>query len=114
MEDRHISSLFDNDLEKIQAHIIKMGGMVELAISNATKSFVSKDIELAEEVRKGDVAIDEMEKLINEEAARVIALRAPTAIDLRIILSVIRVSGNLERIGDYATTKTIENIINRR
>ena len=102
MEDRHISSLFDNDLEKIQAHIMKMGGMVELAISNAMKSFVSKDIELAEEVRKGDVAIDEMEKLINEEAARVIALRAPTAIDLRIILSVIRVSGNLERIGDYA------------
>ena len=102
MEDRHISSLFDNDLEKIQAHIMKMGGMVELAISNAMKSFVSKDIELAEEVRKGDVAIDEMETLINEEAARVIALRAPTAIDLRIILSVIRVSGNLERIGDYA------------
>ena len=102
MEDRHISSIFDNDLEKIQAHIMKMGGMVELAISNAMKSFVSKDIELAEEVRKGDVAIDEMEKLINEEAARVIALRAPTAIDLRIILSVIRVSGNLERIGDYA------------
>ena len=102
MEDRHISSIFDNDLEKIQAHIMKMGGMVELAISNATKSFVSKDIELAEEVRKGDVDIDEMETLINEEAARVIALRAPTAIDLRIILSVIRVSGNLERIGDYA------------
>ena len=99
---KHIVSQFDNDLEAIQAHILKMGGLVEMAISDSMKAFVHKDIKLAQRVRSGDGAIDAVEGLINEEAARVIALRAPTAVDLRIILSVIKVSANLERIGDYA------------
>ena len=66
------------------------------------KAFVHKDTELAQNVRSADTAIDNLEELINAEAARVIALRAPTAVDLRVILSVIKVSANLERIGDYA------------
>ena len=102
MMEKHIVSQFDNDLEAIQAHILKMGGLVEMAISDSMKAFVHKDIKLAQRVRSGDAAIDALEGLINEEAARVIALRAPTAVDLRIILSVIKVSANLERIGDYA------------
>ena len=53
-------------------------------------------------MRTGDKAIDGLEELINEEAARLIALRAPTAIDLRLVLSVIKISASLERIGDYA------------
>ena len=100
--EKHIVSQFDNDLEAIQAHILKMGGLVEMAISDSMKAFVNKDTELAQRVRSGDEAIDSLEELINEEAARVIALRAPTAVDLRVILSVIKVSSNLERIGDYA------------
>ena len=102
LENRHISSLFENDLETIQAHIVKMGGLVEVAIIDATKSFDRKDIKLAKQVKKSDTAIDDLDFLINQEAARIIALRAPTAIDLRIILSVIKVSTNLERIGDLA------------
>ena len=100
--EKHIVSQFDNDLESIQAHILKMGGLVEMAISDSMKAFVHKDIKLAQRVRSGDAAIDALEGLINEEAARVIALRAPTAVDLRIILSVIKVSANLKWIGDYA------------
>jgi phosphate transport system protein len=100
--DQHIASAFDRDLETIQAQIMKMGGLVEEAILNAARSLESRDEELAEDVRKRDRAIDLLEEQINEEAARVIALRAPTAVDLRLILSVIKISGNLERIGDYA------------
>ena len=81
---------------------MKMGGLVEEAILNAAISLESRDEELAEQVRKGDRAIDDLEEQINQEAARVIALRAPTAIDLRVILSVMKISANLERIGDYA------------
>jgi len=102
MQDQHIASAFDRDLEAIQAQIMKMGGLVENAILEASTSLETRDEERAERVRKGDKAIDELEELINEEAARVIALRAPTAVDLRLILSVIKVSANLERIGDYA------------
>ena len=81
---------------------MKMGGLVEDAIRLSSQSLENRDEELAEQVRAGDKAIDGLEDLINERAARVIALRAPTAIDLRLILSVIKISANLERIGDYA------------
>lgn len=102
MNDLHIASAFDRDLEAIQAQIMKMGGLVENAILEAAISLETRDEERAEAVRKADKAIDALEEIINEEAARVIALRAPTAIDLRLVLSVIKVSANLERIGDYA------------
>ncbi|SDN33218.1 phosphate transport system protein [Lutimaribacter pacificus] len=98
----HIVSSFDRDLEAIQARILKMGGLVEEAILEAARSLEERDEELAEKVRKSDRAIDELEEMINEDAARVIALRAPTAVDLRVVLSVMKISGNLERIGDYA------------
>ena len=102
MQDQHIASAFDRDLEAIQAQIMKMGGLVENAILEAATSLETLDEERAEAVRRADKAIDELEELINEEAARVIALRAPTAVDLRLILTIMKVSGNLERIGDYA------------
>ena len=102
IEDQHIASVFDRDLEAIQAQIMKMGGLVEAAIRDGALSLETRDEDLAEDVRKGDKAIDGLEELINEEAARVIALRAPIASDLRLILSVIKISANLERIGDYA------------
>jgi phosphate transport system protein len=102
MQDQHIASAFDRDLEGVQAQIMKMGGLVEEAIRLAAQSLDTRDEELAEKVRAGDKAVDALEELINESAARVIALRAPTAIDLRLVLSVIKISANLERIGDYA------------
>ena len=102
MQEQHIASAFDRDLEAIQAQIMKMGGMVEAAIIDGAKSLEARDEDLAERVRLADKAIDALEELINEEAARMIALRAPTAIDLRLILSVMKISANLERIGDYA------------
>ena len=102
MTNLHIASAFDRDLEAIQAQIMKMGGLVENAILEAAISLETRDEERAESVRHADKAIDELEELINEKAASVIALRAPTAIDLRLVLSVMKVSANLERIGDYA------------
>ncbi|MDQ2092788.1 phosphate signaling complex protein PhoU [Rhodalgimonas zhirmunskyi] len=102
MSHEHIASAFDRDLEAVQAQIMKMGGLVEKAILDAAESLDSRDEEKAEIVRKGDRAIDALEEQINEECARIIALRAPTAIDLRLVLTVMKISGNLERIGDYA------------
>lgn len=101
-EHSHIASAFDRDLENIQAMIIKMGGMVEAAIQNAAKSLESRDEELAEQVRRADKKIDALEEEVNSAAVRVIALRAPTAVDLRTVMSVIKISANLERVGDYA------------
>lgn len=101
-ENEHIQSVFDRDLEAIQAHIIRMGGLVEEAILDASKSLEDRDMELAMRVRDNDTAIDALEELVNDECARLIALRSPTAVDLRMVLTVMKVAGNLERIGDYA------------
>ena len=98
----HISKAFDRDLEAIQAMIMKMGGLVEAAIDDATVALTQGDAELAARTRRGDKAIDRMEQQVNEEAARVIALRQPIASDLRTVLTVFRISAALERIGDYA------------
>ena len=102
MVEQHIASAFDRDLEAIQARIMKMGGLVEDAFREAAMALETRDEELALEVRQADKAIDGLEELINEETARLIALRAPAASDLRLVLSVLKIAGNLERIGDYA------------
>ncbi|KIC25201.1 MULTISPECIES: phosphate signaling complex protein PhoU [unclassified Leisingera] len=102
MTAQHIASAFDRDLEAIQARIMKMGGLVEDAIREAARALETRDEELALTVRQGDKAIDGLEELINEETARLIALRAPAASDLRLVLSVMKIAVNLERIGDYA------------
>ena len=81
--DPHIATVFDRDLEAIQAMIMKMGGLVEAAILDAASALESRDDELAERVRNGDKAIDALAAQINIECARVIALRAPAASDLR-------------------------------
>ncbi len=98
----HILSAYDRDLDAIQTNVLKMGGMVEEAITRAITALETKDIELAQQVRAADKAIDALELEINEEAARVIALRAPVSKDLRSILIVMKITASLERIGDYA------------
>ncbi|MEN8873466.1 MAG: phosphate signaling complex protein PhoU [Pacificibacter sp.] len=100
--EKHIASVFDRDLEAIQALIMKMGGMVEANITSAAQALEERDTELAEKVRAADKPIDALEEEINEEAARVIALRSPIAGDLRTVLTVMKIAGNLERCGDYA------------
>lgn len=107
----HIVSSFDRDLESVQAHIMKMGGLVEQSILDAAKALRERDEELSEKVRTSDKAIDALEEVINEEASRIIALRAPTAVDLRVILSVMKIAGNLERIGDYAKNMAKRNAV---
>ncbi|MDH5454115.1 MAG: phosphate signaling complex protein PhoU [Paracoccaceae bacterium] len=102
MPEQHIARAFDRDLEGIQALVMKMGGMVEAAILDAAQALETRDDDLAAKVRQGDKAIDALEERINEETARLIALRAPTASDLRTVLSVLKIAASLERVGDYA------------
>ncbi|NRB01268.1 MAG: phosphate signaling complex protein PhoU [Rhodobacteraceae bacterium] len=102
MEERHIQSAYDRDLEAVQAMIMKMGGLVEEQIINSAKALEIGDEDLAKKVRETDRLVDDLEERVNEEVARLIALRAPTAGDLRTVLTVLKISANLERCGDYA------------
>ena len=100
--DRHIASAFDRDLEGVQALVLKMGGLVEAALSNAALALETRDDALAELVRAGDSAVDALEEQVHAECVRLIAIRAPTASDLRTVLTVMKIAASLERCGDYA------------
>ncbi len=102
MSEHHITRAFDRDLDAIQALVMKMGGLVEQAIRDGAQALETRDEDLAEQVRAGDKAIDRLEERVNEAAAKVIALRAPTASDLRTVLTVLKIAASLERVGDYA------------
>jgi phosphate transport system protein len=111
MNNQHIASAFDRDLEGVQTLLMKMGGLVESAILDAAQALEARDGELAEQVRRGDQVIDALEEQINTDCARVIALRAPTATDLRTVLTVMKIAGNLERCGDYAKNLAKRSIV---
>ena len=100
--DPHIARAFDRDLEAVQALVLRMGGLVEAALSDAADALESRDDALADKVRQGDRAIDGLEEQVQAECARLIAIRAPAAIDLRTVLSVMKIAASLERCGDYA------------
>jgi phosphate transport system protein len=102
MENTHIVIGFDKDLEKIQGLLIEMGGLVEHQLDQAMTALIARDTELGKTVRVNDKAIDALEIRINERAVRLLALRQPMAQDLRVIVAIMKVSANLERIGDYA------------
>jgi len=102
IKDPHIVRAFDRDLEAVQAMIMRMGGLVEAALSDAAEALETQDMALAERVRAGDKAIDALEEQVNSECARLIALRSPIATDLRTVLTVMKIASSLERCGDYA------------
>ncbi len=102
MDEQHITSVFDRDLEAIRAMIMRMGGLVEAALLDGARALKRGDGQLAERVRAGDREIDALEARIHEACARLLALRQPIASDLRTVLSVMKIAANLERMGDYA------------
>ena len=102
IDEQHIASAFDRDLEDIQANLMRMGGLVEQAIKDATRALTKHDGELADQVRGADKKVDALDEQIHSECARLIALRQPIASDLRVVLSVMKITSNLERVGDYA------------
>ncbi len=97
-----------NELEATKEAVIKMAKLVQRAIDKATKALNEQDIELAEEVIKGDDEIDLLEVDIERRCIRMIALYQPEASDLRMIMGIYKIVSDLERMGDEA-----ENIAER-
>ena len=99
---KHIVRAYDEELQRLNALIGRMGGLAEMQIDNAIRAVVERNSELAKEVAASDARVDEMEAEINRLALRLLALRQPMAIDLRYILSALRIASDLERIADHA------------
>ncbi len=96
----HIVSAFDDDLVAVQAKISEMGGLVEEGLRLALDAVSNRDVEKADMVIALDKRIDALDEEIEIMATNVIALRAPVAVDLRVLLSALKISTTLERIGD--------------
>jgi len=102
MPDKHISTQFDNELDKINSHLLAMGGLVESQVAKTMKAFVTMDMELADEVLLLEKEVNQLELNIDAECAEILAMRQPAARDLRLVLAVTKAASNLERVGDEA------------
>jgi len=97
---QHSSSQFNEALESIRNHLMEMGGLVEKQVVDALEALLHADSALAEKVLTTEDRVDDLEIQIDEECARVLALRQPAASDLRLIIAVSKAVSDLERIGD--------------
>ena len=98
----HTVKSFDEQLRRLNEIILRMGGLAEAALSAAIQAVTKRDVELAAEVVRDDAKIDELNREVDELAVRLLALRQPMANDLREIVAALRISADVERIGDYA------------
>lgn len=98
----HIVTSYNEELLALAQAIAEMGGQVEVAIENGTRSLLKLDRELADLTIIADQRIDDMQREIDEMAVSMIARRQPMASDLRAIITAIHVASDLERIGDMA------------
>lgn len=98
----HISRQFNVELEEVRSRVLYMGGVVEVQLANALKVLVSDDKSLAKEVVAADARVNALEVDIDEECTRIVALRQPAASDLRLVMTVVKIINELERIGDEA------------
>jgi len=100
--------LFDQELKELKAAILKMGDLVQSLIARSVEALAGRNKDLAKSVIKDDVEVDKMELEIDDRCISLIAIRQPKAVDLRTIMTGMRISTDLERIGDLA-----ENIAER-
>ena len=100
--DKHISSKFNEDLERVKTSVLEMGGLVEAQISDAISALIEGDSKLAQTVRDKERAINSMELDIDAECAKILARRQPAASDLRLLLAALKSITDIERMGDEA------------
>jgi phosphate transport system protein len=98
----HIVKSYDEDLTALRTMLAEMGGFAEDQLAKAMDSLIKRDQRLADAVIQQDDKLDRLELEIEEHAVRTIAKRQPMALDLREIMVAIRISSDLERIGDLA------------
>ena len=99
----HIVKSYDEHITLLTRKILEMGGLVEQQIAQAIQALVDRDVEHANRVIERDDQIDLMEEEIDQFAIRLLATRQPMASDLRLIAMAMKISNDLERMGDYAT-----------
>ena len=102
MTEKHLSTQFDAELNRVSARVMELGGLVESQIRNAVYALTSFSTEAVEEVVSTEQRVNAMEVEIDQELSSIIARRQPTARDLRLLIAFSKATANLERMGDEA------------
>ena len=98
----HIVKSYEDELQSLNDNLIKMGSLVETQLTDSMEAIIKVDKEAAENIIKNDEKINELRATIEEQIVTVLVKRAPMAIDLRLTISTLKISSDLERIGDLA------------
>ena len=101
-EGSDVREVFQHELEEVQDRLVRISGLVATAIEKATTAFNTSDVSLAEQVIADDHLIDELAASLDELSIDILARQQPVARDLRIVVSALRISASLERMGDLA------------
>ena len=98
----HIVKSFDDELRKLREQILAMGGRAEAQLADAIHALAKRDSDKAVRVIESDKGIDAIEMMVAQDSLKILALRQPMAKDLREVVAAIKISSDIERIGDYA------------
>ncbi|WP_207541082.1 phosphate signaling complex protein PhoU [Sabulicella rubraurantiaca] len=98
----HVVRSYEGELRRLREMIARMGGLAERQVADSAQALIRRDTDLAAEVVRRDAELDQMEREIEQFCVRLLALRQPMAGDLRLIIAAMKISSDLERIGDYA------------
>lgn len=107
----HTIRRYDDELTRLRELIERMGAIAVEQIESATRCIVERDTELAARVVQRDAELDQLEREVEAEAIKVIALRHPVAVDLRLVIGALRAANDLERIGDYAANAAKRSMV---
>jgi phosphate transport system protein len=99
----HLVKSFDQELKRLRTLLIDMGGLVENQVALATDAVVNRDAVAATRTVELDPQVDALERQVDQSAIRLLALRQPMASDLRHVVASLKITGDIERIGDYAS-----------
>ena len=111
--DRHFSTQFEAELSVVSSRVLEMGGLVESQVAKAITALTSFDADRAAEVLRSEERVNRFEVEIDRELSGIIALRQPTARDLRLLIATSRIIANLERVGDEAarTARVVQRLV---
>src|SRR6202050_75474 len=96
----HISSRYNEDLERVRSSVLEMGGLVERQLTQAIGGITEPDARVMVRVAQEEGRVKQLERSIDEDCSRILATRGPTASDLRLIITILKTITDLERIGD--------------
>ena len=96
----HTYKQFDAEMEEIRSGVMAMGGLVETQLARAIQCLKNPDLDLIDAVAADELSINQMQVNIDQQCSQIIAKRQPAAIDLRMVLTVVKIVNELERVGD--------------